>query len=54
VARFKGIRRFACRLKEAVSLTAQEQLSLLFTAVALMRARRRRRFQSATPAWLPA
>ena len=40
MAKFKRLRRFACRLKEAVSLTAQEQLSPLFTAIALMRARR--------------
>jgi len=40
VARFKRIRRFANRLKEAVLLAAQEQLSPLFTAIALMRARR--------------
>jgi hypothetical protein len=40
VAKFKRIRRFANRLKEAVLLAAQEQLSPLFTAIALMRARR--------------
>ena len=40
MAKFKMIRRFARRLKEAVLLAAQEQLSPLFTAIALMRARR--------------
>jgi len=40
VAKFKTLRMFACRLKEAVLLAAQEQLSPLFTAIALMRARR--------------
>jgi hypothetical protein len=40
VAKFETLRRFARRLKEAVLLAAQEQLSPLFTAIALMRARR--------------
>ena len=40
MAKFKGIRRFACRLKEAVLQALYEWFGPLLTAIALMRARR--------------